>query len=204
MAKKSAVCLVVVLVLLAWCTPVAADVISVGGSACLLPVAPASWAPGANESDACIFGFYLEKNIVPGDAVTLNLTETGDQDYGEPIVAGPEVTFGAGAVFDAFVVTLDPVGTTGGSVWEGSFTFDQKIILLITSDDPIYGGPESGDYSTLSGDRHELALSFSAGPHVDQLVVITTNAEPIPEPSSLLLLGTGLLGLGRAWKKRRG
>ena len=204
MAKKSAVCLVLALVLVAWCTPVAGDVISIGGSACVLPVAPASWAPGANESDACIFGFYLEKNIAPDSAVTLNLTLTGDQDYGEPIIPGPEVTFGAGSVFDAFFVTLDPLGTTGGAVWEGSFTFDQKIILLITSDDSIYGGLESGDYSTLSGDRHELALWFSAGPHVDQLIVITTNAEPIPEPGSMILLGTGLLGLGRAWKKRRG
>jgi hypothetical protein len=27
--------------------------------------------------------------------------------------------------------------------------------------------------------------------------------EPIPEPGSMILLGTGLLGLGRAWRKRR-
>jgi len=201
MAKKPIGFLVVAFGLLAWCTPLSAGVIGISGDACVIDM-PSSWAPGSFESDTCIFGFYLDKNIVPGTAITLNLTRTGTQDYSLPIIPGPEVTFGPGAAFDAFFVSLDPVGTTGGSIWEGSFTFDQKIIWLITSDENIYGGLEGGDYSTLSDDRYELALSFSAGPHVDQLLVITTNAEPIPEPSSLLLFATGLVGL-RARRRRR-
>ena len=35
-------------------------------------------------------------------------------------------------------------------------------------------------------------------------VSIDTTGAPIPEPGSMFLLGTGLLGLSRAWKKRRG
>jgi len=208
MAKKVVGRLALAFGLLAWCNPLSADVISVSGSGCVVPYVPLSRMPGLFESDTCINGFYTSRNVVPGYAFTDYLILTGTQNYGEPVIPGPAVTFGEDAAFDVFLVTFDPVGTPNSPLTlEGSFTFDQDVIVLFTSfPDQIWGGPEAGDWSTLSADRRTLFLHLSAGLHVDQMMVVTTNAEPVPvtEPASLLLLGTGLISAVRAVRWKRG
>jgi hypothetical protein len=56
-----------------------------------------------------------------------------------------------------------------------------------------WSGPRWNDIP--SGNRYLYVIEYSepGGP-----------GPVIPEPGSMLLLGTGLLGLGRAWRKRRG
>ncbi len=85
---------------------------------------------------------------------------------------------------------------------EGSFTFDQDVIVLFTSfPDQIWGGPEAGDWSTLSADRRTLLLHLSAGLHVNQMMVVTTNAEPVRPRTRLAAParhGAGGTGEGRA------
>lgn len=183
-----------------------AGILGASGNACVLSSEPPSWAPGALESDTCIFGFYDQPYVgfsFPYP-ITFNMTPTGFQDYGQPINAGPEVTFAAGSVFDSFMVTFDPIGTDDdGVAAEGEFIFDQQIVLLITSGEmEIYGPVEEGDWSMVSPGRSALFVHFSAGPHVDHLMVITTNDAPIPEPAPSLLFGAALLALARLRKIR--
>ena len=52
-----------------------------------------------------------------------------------------------------------------------------------------------------------LSVNFSGGANFiafDDVTLGSTTPGAVPEPGSLLLLGTGLVGLGRAWRKRRG
>jgi hypothetical protein len=69
--------------------------------------------------------------------------------------------------------------------------------------DPLFTGGFAGIYSTLPFNRVDVTFnSISAGAFA--LDNVRTFDNPVPEPGSMILLGTGLLGLGRAWRKRRG
>jgi hypothetical protein len=113
--------------------------------------------------------------------------------------ATPYATFGTYQDF-----TFSP-STPVAALWvAGGFTFDlasSSIVsqtatgLVLKGTGTVYGNgfdPTPGTWS-FSGDKTGTTFVFSS----------TTSTEAVPEPTSLLLLGTGVLGLALAGRKLR-
>ena len=192
-------CLMVLLLALVW--PAAASVVSTSGLTVTTP------APGT-----VITANFIVNNGLPAQII---FNERQNVVLAAPLVTDTG-TIPAGTVVDSAFFALN---SAVGAVVDTSATFDGKVLGVVYLDgSPNYAtsdflglptlvyaegscplcGFEPGDTITsMIGNTVSFHNSYS---EPGDFARIITLAVPVPEPGSLLLVGSGLLGL---WTQRR-
>lgn len=109
-------------------------------------------------------------------------------------------TFGYGY---AILSTVAVANATTVSVFDGATLLGSQSFNGFP--DPAFAGGFAGIQSTDLFNRVEITFNSAAAPAfaLDEIRMLSTDAADVPEPATLVLLGTGVLGVFRARARRR-